>query len=411
MTWTRLPLKDIGRWYGGGTPSKSNETFWSGGSIPWLSPKDMGDMTLVSTQDHITPSAVAGSTVKVVPAQSVAVVVRSGILERTLPVATVPFETTLNQDMKAVVPHVGIDPKWVAWGLRAYEHELLRDTRKAGTTVASIEMPRFYAFELPVPSIGEQRRIVEILEDHLSRLDAAEHDVVKAKMLTQTVMASFLHRGIVGNLMPLGDLATEACYGTSTKCVADGPGLPVVRIPNLVDGRIDLTDEKRAADRAVNLDALILRKGDLLIVRTNGSLDLIGRSAVVTESMAAAFASYLIRYRVDQTRVRPLWVRLAMESPRARFALEAMAASSAGQHNLGLKKLDTVLIPVPSLAEQDRVVRRAGELQSALAAFRAELSQLKRRLAALRRAVLTAAFSGKLAGSASDFDCVEELAN
>lgn len=153
MTWPIVPLGEVGTWYGGATPSKAKKAFWTDGSIPWLSPKDMGAEVLAGTQDRITPEAVAGSSVKLVPAGSVAVVVRSGIIERKIPVSLVPFETTLNQDMKAVATHRDIDPRWIAWAVRAFERDLLRDTRKAGTTVASIEWPRFLSFGIPVPPL------------------------------------------------------------------------------------------------------------------------------------------------------------------------------------------------------------------------------------------------------------------
>ena len=148
----------------------------------------------------------------------------------------------------------------------------------------------------------------------------------------------------------LADIAIEARYGTSAKCVANGPGVAVVRIPNLVGGSIDLTDEKRVQDSALDTSGAMLEAGDLLVVRTNGSKDLIGRTAVVQVGVDAAFASYLIRYRLDPEKVSPFWVRLMFEAPSTREALESMAASSAGQFNLGLKKLDTVVLPVPALA-------------------------------------------------------------
>lgn len=90
--WALHRYADLGRWYGGGTPSKSNPQFWDDGSVPWLSPKDMGPEVVRRVQDHVTPAAVTAGPVKLVPPGSVAVVVRSGILERRLPVASVPFE-------------------------------------------------------------------------------------------------------------------------------------------------------------------------------------------------------------------------------------------------------------------------------------------------------------------------------
>ena len=80
--WDRATLGELGEWYGGGTPSKKRPEFWTDGTIPWLSPKDMGPDVLVATQDLIHESALDDTPVKLVPAGSVAIVVRSGILER-----------------------------------------------------------------------------------------------------------------------------------------------------------------------------------------------------------------------------------------------------------------------------------------------------------------------------------------
>jgi type I restriction enzyme S subunit len=409
--WSFVEFAALGTWYGGGTPSKTNTEFWTNGSIPWLSPKDMGSAVLSGTQDAISPSAIKGSAVRLVPAASVAVVVRSGILERKLPVAFVPFETTLNQDMKAVVPHDHIDPRWIAWGLRSQERELLRDCRKAGTTVASIEVPRFLSQRLAVPPIDEQQRLLDILEDHLSRLDAAEGYLLAARQRSATFAASLVARAAAhGRPVPLASIAVSSGYGTSTKCVIDGPGLPVVRIPNIVGGQIDLSDEKRVADPAVDVSGMLLSPGDLLIVRTNGSRDLIGRCAVVQDGIEAAFASYLIRYRLDTSQALPEWVRLVMNSPESRLQLEALAASSAGQYNLSLSKLDKLPIRLPTLAEQDATARGVRDVIADLDRLDSAIAVADRRAGILGRSLLQAAFSGRLTEHSIDSEMVEELA-
>ena len=76
MTWEMVPLAELGTWTGGGTPSKSRPDYWDG-EIPWLSPKDMGSLVLADTQDHISTTAVAESSTKLVPAGAVAIVTRS----------------------------------------------------------------------------------------------------------------------------------------------------------------------------------------------------------------------------------------------------------------------------------------------------------------------------------------------
>ncbi|MEX0159797.1 MULTISPECIES: restriction endonuclease subunit S [unclassified Microbacterium] len=409
MSWEKIRLRDLGTWYGGGTPSKSNPSFWTNGDVPWLSPKDMGPEILHSTTDHVTAAAVIGSSTKLVPEGSIAVVTRSGILERTIPVALVPFATAMNQDMKAVVPRDGIDPRWIAWGLRAFERDLLRDTRKAGTTVASIEMPRWYAFELPVPTLGEQRRIIAILEDHLSHLDAAESYIRQARRGVDTLRTVTLARLHEWPTASLASLATDAGYGTSEKCVAEGPGPAVVRIPNLVDGTIDLSDEKRVANSGADVAKSMLSEGDLLIVRTNGSLDLIGRSAVAPADLDAAFASYLIRYRLRSDLVRPQWVHAMLSTPQLRLRIEKLAASSAGQHNLSLGKLDSLAIPLPTLAEQDRLLDSFSSLDADRRRFSNAIASARLRSTALRRSLLLAAFSGRLTGSSTEMSEVAEM--
>jgi type I restriction enzyme, S subunit len=162
VEWTTLG--EIGKWFGGGTPSKSNSEYWRGGIIPWLSPKDMKAPIIEATEDYITESAVANSATKLVPANSVAIVVRSSILDKVLPVAFVPIPITLNQDMKAVVAHADVFPKFIAHIVRSHGPQVLRTTRKTGGSVASIEVPKLMSYPIPIPPLAEQERIVAILD-------------------------------------------------------------------------------------------------------------------------------------------------------------------------------------------------------------------------------------------------------
>ena len=165
------PLGEIGEWYGGGTPSKSRIDYWNNGTIPWVSPKDMRRPIIVDTEDYISEAAVRGSATRLVPAYSVAVVVRSSILDRVLPTALIPVPVALNQDMKAVVAGDGIIPAFVAHVLRSRGPEILRVARKTGGSVASIESRRLFAFPIPVPPLEVQREIVKVL-DTFTQLEA-----------------------------------------------------------------------------------------------------------------------------------------------------------------------------------------------------------------------------------------------
>ncbi|MDR7928665.1 restriction endonuclease subunit S [Acidithiobacillus thiooxidans] len=157
-------LSEIGTWYGGGTPSKSNPEFWENGIIPWVSPKDMGRPVIDSSEDYITEDAIKNSSTRLVPSNSIAIVVRSSILDKVLPSALVPVPVALNQDMKAVIPHSGIMSGYIAHMIRSRGDDILRAARKTGGSVASIESQKLFSFRIPVPCIKEQKRIVNILD-------------------------------------------------------------------------------------------------------------------------------------------------------------------------------------------------------------------------------------------------------
>jgi len=170
----------------------------------------------------------------------------------------------------------------------------------------------------------------------------------------------------------------------------------VVRIPNIVQGELNLTDEKRSCDTAVDLSKMMLEESDFLVVRTNGSKDLIGRTAVVGQGIHASFASYLIRYRFDLNYVDPSWVYLMMEHPRARGILENLAASSAGQYNLSLGKLNEVMIPLPDIKTQRQLTRNFDQTWQSINQLWSVFDDTTVATRALRRSLLAAAFRGDL---------------
>lgn len=161
-------LGEIGTWYGGGTPSKSRIEFWENGTIPWVSPKDMGSPVIDSSEDYITEDAITNSSTKLVPANSVAIVVRSSILDKKLPSALIPIQCTLNQDMKAVVPNSEILPSYIAHIISSRGDKILRVAKKTGGSVASIDTKKLMSFRIPIPALDEQQRIVSMLDKFMA---------------------------------------------------------------------------------------------------------------------------------------------------------------------------------------------------------------------------------------------------
>lgn len=251
---------------------------------------------------------------------------------------------------------------------------------------------------MPVPPLEEQRRIVAILEDHLSRLDAAESSLRMAKNRCRSLIAStgarIVRRALEeGQIEQLGTHAEAVQYGTSAKCheVQTENDVPVLRMGNIQDSKVDWNGLKFLDRDHSDLPKLLISRGDLLFNRTN-SAELVGKSAVVESDVAASFASYLIRVRFRET-VNPHWVNLVINSPQGRDYIASCTSQQVGQANVNGKKLRAFPIPIVSIERQAQLVR---EFDHAVIASKRAIQAadlIARRSLALRRSLLSAAFA------------------
>ena len=163
MGWPCLSLvKTCKAILGGGTPSKSHPEYFTGG-IPWVSPKDMKYAVISDSIDHITEEAVAHSTTNLVPKNSVLMVIRSGILKHTLPVAINSVPVTINQDMKAFVPGNGVITEFLMYYFKAIESDVLAGVR--GVTADNIDFKAFQQRTIIVPPLELQNRFAAFVTE------------------------------------------------------------------------------------------------------------------------------------------------------------------------------------------------------------------------------------------------------
>jgi len=317
--------------------------------------------------------------------------------------------------------------------------------------------------ELPLVDLDEQRRIVAEIDKQFSRLDEAVANLQRVKANLKRYKAAVLKAAVEGRLVETeasiahregrgyetGDqllqrilearrmqwvgrgkykdpcageapekfvlpagwaiasldmLSNDSGYGTSQKCSYENEGPPVLRIPNVQNAVLDLQDLKRAPSDFQLADSDAVRQGDMLIIRTNGSKSLIGRAAVVLAEQATrmSFASYLIRFRLNQTSHLAAWVSLVWQSTKMREWIEAQAATSAGQHNVSMTVLARAAIPLPPVSEQERIVAEVDRRLSILREVEAEVDADLSKATGLRSATLARAFCAGEGNGVSD---------
>jgi type I restriction enzyme, S subunit len=323
-------------------------------------------------------------------------------------------EGALNQHIFKVVPNAAaVSPRFLYWLLK-HEIRVLAESQHAhGLAMMHINRGPFLAHNVLLPPLEEQHQIaarVDQLITLCNQLDTAQAErerwreslavsslrlmVAKKgaraarfavssvdRIVTKPTSVTALRDAIVqaairGSLthgstseteaptMRLGDVVVGLRYGTSRKCVYDlGSGVPVLRIPNIKNQRISLDDLKFGPLEPSEVEILALEDGDILLVRSNGSLNLVGRAARVDgAAVGMCYAGYLIRARPNRDLVDPSYLVMALNSPDCREQIEGPIRSAVGLKNINTKELSALMLRVPSLHEQRRTVALVSEL-------------------------------------------------
>lgn len=204
-------------------------------------------------------------------------------------------------------------------------------------------------------------------------------------------------------------LSCEVKYGSSAKCSAElVDGVPVLRMGNIIDGRLDYENLKFLPTEHDEFPDLLLQEGDLVFNRTN-SAELVGKSAVFRDrERPVSFASYLIRVRFLGG-VAPEFLAAFINSQHGRLWIASVVTQQVGQANVNGTKLKACRVPLPPAAEQERVVIELDRLSSVTDSLISDVQRESARCDRLRQSILKWAFEGKLVDQDPNDEPASEL--
>ena len=293
------------------------------------------------------------------------------------------------------------------------DYKLADLTRHAhGSGMVHITRGRFDSVPVIVPvELGEQRRIVEILEDHLSRLDAADRDLGAARAridLAVGMHAEWLARQAGGLQRTVADVADFVTDGDHNPPKRVAQGVPHVTARGITsDGRIDLTSATYVTEEGYAQTSLRYRPspGDVIVT----CVGTIGRIAIVPKGVRFSADRNLAAIRPDPSQVTSEYLRIWLTSPKRQHQMRSASGSTAQPH-LYLRDLRALPIDVPSLDVQESMAGQESEYGERVRRQDAAVAVTARKSAHLRWAVLAAAFEGKLTGRHTDDEVIEEMA-
>ena len=158
---------------GGGTPSKSHPEYY-GGDIPWVTSKDVKQFYIDDSEIHITEEGLNNSSAKMIPANSIILVVRSGILKHTLPVSVSTRPVSINQDLKGLEVKSDVNPIYLAYALKRMETKIIGESR--ATTVDNVEIKRILNFLIPKPPYEIQNQFA----DFVRQVDKSKSEILES---------------------------------------------------------------------------------------------------------------------------------------------------------------------------------------------------------------------------------------
>ncbi len=228
--------------------------------------------------------------------------------------------------------------------------------------------------------------------------------------LTDTELSRLLPLPEGWSYVKLGQLIEDPSYGTSKKCTYALKGKGVLRIPNIVEGEINSEDMKYAEFTKDEISTYQLKQGDILTIRSNGSISLVGKCAVVSDKDTDfLFAGYLIRLRPILSIVDPYYLQFFLMSGFLRKQIEALAKSSSGVNNINSGELQSLIIPICSLAEQKFISQSIDSKDLIVSRQFEQYEKLLIQASKSKSSILSKAFSGNLVKNDETTESAEEL--
>jgi len=450
--WDWTTIGQVASTLSGGTPDRAVPKYYKG-DIPWLKSGELEDNLVTEVEEHITAEGLKHSSAKVFPKNTVVVALYGATVGKT---AILGLDTSTNQAICAVVPRAEVfSPKYMFYWLQSQRQTLLG--KRAGGAQPNINQSIVQNLPFPLAPFAEQQRIVAEIEKQLTRLDAGVAGLNHAHANLRRYHASVLKAACEGRLVAQDPndepasilleriqterrvsweaaqrakgkdpqkqaypqpaspdtaslpLLPEGWVWTTLDAVGEVQGgiqkqpsrnpnqnaYPYLRVENVLRGRLNLKEVFNIELFGNELEKLRLQSEDLLIVEGNGSRTEIGRCALWRgEIENCVHQNHIIRVRTPK--LSAIYASQYLNSPQGIAQMRAVASSTSGLYTLSVSKIKSIVLPLPPLAEQQRIVAEVERRLSVVDELQATITANLKRAGRLRQAILKRAFSGKL---------------
>lgn len=363
--WPMKPLGDIAQVLGGGTPSRTVDSYF-GGDIAWATPTDitaLDQLYITKTKETITEAGLRSSSTKLMPPGAVLLTSRATI--GFTAVSQVPICT--NQGFINFVCGPEVVPEYLAYWLRTQKAKMVQHA--GGTTFKEIARGTLRKFEIPIPPLPEQRRIVDLLSraEGIVRL-RREAEKKAAELIPALFLDMFGDPAMNPKGWPVRKVADFVSRFEGGKNIQagseDGSAFRILKVSAVTSGFYREEESKPAPDGYMPPDLHFVRAGDMLFSRAN-TVELVGATAIVASTNGKTLLPDKLWRFVWSEPVAPTYMHALFQSPHTRRELGKLSSgTSASMRNISQSKLFGLSLPVAPYAKQKEFSEHAQAVHS-----------------------------------------------
>ena len=386
--WEVRRIRSIASVLNGATPSSSNPYYWDG-NITWITPQDLGsngNRYIKTSARKITQAGYESCGAAIAATGALVISTRAPIGH----VAVLDSPACVNQGCRLIVPTgTSLSSEYLHYSLLVAKEELKSSGQ--GTTFAELSADALASFRVPFPPDAEQIAIVRLLDHADRRIQRYIRAKEKLITLLEEQKRAVIHEAVTGRI----DVRTGRPYPAYKPCGVEGLGdapehWDIVRLSRLIrsgpkngisppadehgaltsfaisavrNGSVDVrdSDRKTVSRDGVAVGAYNLLADDILLVRGNGNLRLVGRAGLVERDMPGwIYPDLLMRLRLTDRAV-PRFVVALLNLPAARSQVESSARTAVGTFKINSQHVRQLLLVLPDIPEQLRILAHVSE--------------------------------------------------
>jgi type I restriction enzyme S subunit len=413
--WKFVPLSNLARVVSGGTPSRDVNSYW-GGDIPWVTPTDItrtNGRYLLETQENISRLGLSSSSATLLPPNAILMTSRATVGESRISVK----EVCTNQGFKSLVPQKGVNGLFLY-----YQMQRLRGAYKLfgiGSTFLEVSKKDTERFSVLMPvSEGEQKAIAAVIDSVDVAIEKTEALIAKYQQIKAGLMHDLFTRGVTadGKLRPpreqapelyqetpigwipkewavkslgaLAEIVSGVTLGAKGE-ISDEVEVPYLRVANVQDGYIDLTEVKTIRVSRSQFEKLQLRYGDVLM-NEGGDFDKLGRGSVWQEEIKPCIhQNHVFRVRPKDSQLRSYFLAFWSQSEMGKKYFVLNSKQSTNLASINSTQLNRFPVALPSPIEQERIETKIAALNFHADSLVQELSKLRQQKHGLMHDLLT----------------------